>query len=1579
MAAVAIAKPKKKQRADRVEPYDDTASEASIPSLSQKTSRPNSAWSSKGEDVNDNFYANGESVASESQVINKGANETTVADPEQSSISGSRGMLQKLRKNVVTPVDVEPKGSEPEVTRVNVVGKRSVPEAWDNHGHEGDMDSSQKSNRPVSASLYRPPSSMPLRPKSAPQGKLAGEVGKNGPYTETDMESIAEAPAVRPSTSKSISKGDSGHASIEKHESIGSLSESRSVTRAGTREENLFSKTPSSDSMLAPPVASGEPQAYVPYDYAKDCIAKVVDNMKRMKGNHLKVIEKIQDQYKAIEEHTQGQFNDYVIKLRMEYSDKVGTFRKIIEIHQTEQDRNTDYWKNCIKSLKEKNKLLLEDRRKYLTKTKDEFDKLEEDKVKSVKHLTALLDEKHADYLKVLEKLKGEEFKRQEVEQELKRETEKEKELQQQNSDERSKMEEEKKEIESNKMKTEVALKESEEANAQLNQTVSELEAKLKDMESKQVSSVGVVVSESFVQKDKTDVGAEAEKVEFQKLELQKEPAETATSVTGLAVAGISSEESKRLEKRIEELESLLVEKEKASSKLEKENDGLNDAIQKLKSESGNRDIVVLELKRENENLKERLKVAVSQMADVVDTSDVQSKMEALSTEKNALEEENHGYKEELEKWRLEFQEENDGREPTEEDRTERIEGLIEEIKSNDKKLQVMSADIAVMKLLLGAPVEETEEKTDTSDDSDELVRKLIEEKNSLLEDLDELKRDQQEMKDELEEAKEKNTSYVDEIETLKREKEELEEKIEELSAIRTEGSTSTVTEDILVDRDSAADEALRAELEELTKSMENQQTEYNSKIDELNVKLDENQMNIENLTKEKDDYALRVEELEGKIANDKTNFENQLEHKQKEIDSLKDKQEELEAARLSNLPVDAAEELKAMRDRLKALEDEKEALDKEVIDSKDTVASLNLNIEKLNKMIEKEKERSEEIQAERKKVKDECDKKVKDLEQKLATAATAAAAASAATRKQSKPTKEDTANVRNLQKKIDTLQKQLAEAKEKALQAPVPKEVVKEPKGPSLAEEKLKKENDKLNEKIEAFKKASKEDKEKIKALQVEVREAKEKAAKAGPSAEDKIAAKKQEKKMTELQKTLETEKKRTEKLKGDLTKTEEDLAGLKKELSEANAEVKRKEDEMAKLGVAAKQGADAMAKVEELEVNCKKLTEENKVLSENYNSERILRKKYYNMVEDMKGKIRVYARCRPLSTSEKDRGNFSVLKSPDEYTLIVDTQRGPKEFQYDAVFMPESTQEKVFEDTSMLIQSAVDGYNVCIFAYGQTGSGKTFTVIGDKEQKFPGIAPRAFQQLFELLGENKNKFDFRVELYMLELYMDKLIDLFATNKDAKLDIKKDKKGMVIVQGAVVHQAGNAVELMSLFEKGSSTRHISSTKMNAESSRSHLVVSIIVEAINRTSGAVTKGKLSLVDLAGSERAAKTGATPEQLKEAQSINKSLSALGDVISALSSEQSFIPYRNNKLTLLMQDSLGGNAKTLMFVNVSPADYNCDETITSLTYASRVKLITNDASKNAESKEVAKLKAMIAKLKKGEAVEEEDDAQD
>ncbi|KPP58064.1 hypothetical protein Z043_124148, partial [Scleropages formosus] len=175
----------------------------------------------------------------------------------------------------------------------------------------------------------------------------------------------------------------------------------------------------------------------------------------------------------------------------------------------------------------------------------------------------------------------------------------------------------------------------------------------------------------------------------------------------------------------------------------------------------------------------------------------------------------------------------------------------------------------------------------------------------------------------------------------------------------------------------------------------------------------------------------------------------------------------------------------------------------------------------------------------------------------------------------------------------------------------------------------------------------------------------------------------------------------------------------------------------------------------------------------------------------------------------------------------------------------------------------------------------------------------------------------------YMLELYNERLLDLFVCPTDAlskKIEIKKDKKGLVFAHGAETKEAASAEELFALFEQGCANRHIAATKMNLESSRSHLIVGITVESTNLTNGSVNYGKLSLVDLAGSERAAKTGARDDQLKEANSINKSLSALGDVIFALSTEQAHVPYRNNKLTQLMQDSLGGNAKTLMFVNIS-----------------------------------------------------------
>lgn len=238
-----------------------------------------------------------------------------------------------------------------------------------------------------------------------------------------------------------------------------------------------------------------------------------------------------------------------------------------------------------------------------------------------------------------------------------------------------------------------------------------------------------------------------------------------------------------------------------------------------------------------------------------------------------------------------------------------------------------------------------------------------------------------------------------------------------------------------------------------------------------------------------------------------------------------------------------------------------------------------------------------------------------------------------------------------------------------------------------------------------------------------------------------------------------------------------------------------------------------------------------------------------------------------------------------------------------------------------------------MCICAYGQTGSGKTHTIIGDDQN--PGLAPRTFERIFQLAGEHAGRFRVTVTLTMLELYNDKLVDLLRPDSpEDRLEIHKDRQGIVWVQGAHVSVVTGAEQLAALFRRGVDQRHTGSTRMNDRSSRSHLVVSINIESISLLHGTVTKGKVTLLDLAGSERFAKSGASTDQLREASCINKSLSTLGDVISALASGQSFVPYRNSKLTMLMQDSIGGNAKTLLFVTASTNAANTDETLTSLT---------------------------------------------
>ncbi|KAL6959761.1 Kinesin-like protein KIN-14E [Sarracenia purpurea var. burkii] len=450
-------------------------------------------------------------------------------------------------------------------------------------------------------------------------------------------------------------------------------------------------------------------------------------------------------------------------------------------------------------------------------------------------------------------------------------------------------------------------------------------------------------------------------------------------------------------------------------------------------------------------------------------------------------------------------------------------------------------------------------------------------------------------------------------------------------------------------------------------------------------------------------------------------------------------------------------------------------------------------------------------------------------------------------------------------------------------------------------------------------------------------------------------------------LEKNIEQERKamrlRVSELEKKLEGVTQDLAATESSLAVKNEELATLQNNLKELEELREMKEDIDRKNEQTAALLKMQGAQLAELEALYKEEQVLRKRYFNTIEDMKGKIRVFCRLRPLSDKEIAEKERNVLASLDEFTVEHQWRDEIKQHLYDHVFDSNATQEDVFEDTKYLVQSAVDGYNVCIFAYGQTGSGKTFTIYGSENN--PGLTPRATFELFKILKRDSNKFSFSLKVYMVELYQDTLIDLLLPKyaKRSKLDIKKDSKGMVSIENVTVMSITTYEELKNIIQRGSEQRHTTGTLMNEQSSRSHLILSIVVESTNLQTQSIARGKLSFVDLAGSERVKKSGSSGSQLKEAQSINKSLSALGDVISALSSGSQHIPYRNHKLTMLMSDSLGGNAKTLMFVNISPAESNLDETYNSLTYASRVRSIVNDPSKNVSSKEVARLKKLVA----------------
>eukprot|EP00760_Papus_ankaliazontas_P039648 PhM_4_TR9746/c4_g4_i2/m.99896/K10406/KIFC2_3; kinesin family member C2/C3 len=345
---------------------------------------------------------------------------------------------------------------------------------------------------------------------------------------------------------------------------------------------------------------------------------------------------------------------------------------------------------------------------------------------------------------------------------------------------------------------------------------------------------------------------------------------------------------------------------------------------------------------------------------------------------------------------------------------------------------------------------------------------------------------------------------------------------------------------------------------------------------------------------------------------------------------------------------------------------------------------------------------------------------------------------------------------------------------------------------------------------------------------------------------------------------------------------------------------------------------------------------------LQEMYMEEMKLRKQYYNTIQELKGNIRVYCRVRPMSDSEKQKHTVVTSFPRDGELVIIDEEKNKnRTFEFDSVFSPDSKQEEVFEDTRPLIDSVVDGYNVCIFAYGQTGSGKTYTMSGPDEDI--GINRRALCRLFEIVDERKETETCTVEVAVLEIYNEEIRDLQrkkAENVSLTFDIKTGGETGHYVTNLSFTTVTSAGEVERLIQRSSLNRSEGRTNMNLHSSRSHMILYVIVRTVNNQTGLKTYGKLSLVDLAGSERLDKSGATGDTKLEAVHINKSLTALGNVICNLSASASHVPFRNSKLTFLLQDSMTGQAKVLMFVCCSPASYNTQESLSSLQFATRAR---------------------------------------
>ena len=394
---------------------------------------------------------------------------------------------------------------------------------------------------------------------------------------------------------------------------------------------------------------------------------------------------------------------------------------------------------------------------------------------------------------------------------------------------------------------------------------------------------------------------------------------------------------------------------------------------------------------------------------------------------------------------------------------------------------------------------------------------------------------------------------------------------------------------------------------------------------------------------------------------------------------------------------------------------------------------------------------------------------------------------------------------------------------------------------------------------------------------------------------------------------------------------------------------------------------------------------------------------KKLHFAIQDLKGSIRVFCRVRPAVPGMDDERAAPAVAATTERDLVVtrrerrgeDAKLTRRSFSFDRAFGPAASQAEVYEACGPLIRCVADGYDVCLLAYGQTGSGKTHTMSGPPRGKRTflrktdedadeglesleslGVNYRALDDVFRVVRAREPVAEHVVTVSVLEIYNEECRDLLAQRGGTKIDVAgfgatnagseraRNRAAADNVPDAVARVARDADDVFAAMREGEANRSVGATAMNARSSRSHSVVIVRVGAVSRETRARTRGALYLVDLAGSERVARSEASGDRLKEARHINKSLSALGDVVAALQEKRAHVPYRNSKLTTLLRGALGPNGKAALFAHVSPAPASADESVSTLAFAERAAAVElGKPKRNVETEKTEKTETVSA----------------